>query len=65
MPKFVWFESYTTTCKYSAEITEEQAKLFKEDPDMFFETVSYQDNSNLEWDKISNEDWTDHEIEEE
>ena len=41
------------------------AELFKNDPDKFFETVSYQDNSNLEWDKITNEDWYDHDLEEE
>jgi len=65
MPKFIWFESFTTITKYSAEITEEQAELFKNDPDKFFDTVSYQDNSNLEWDKITNEDWYDHDVEEE
>jgi hypothetical protein len=65
MPKFVWFESYTTICKFSAEITEEQAKLFNENPDLFFEKVSYQDNQILEWDKIENEDWYDYQIEEE
>lgn len=65
MPKFIWFESYTTTVKYSAEITEEQAELFKVNPEEFFETVSYSDNQELEWDKISNEDWYDHDLEEE
>ena len=47
------------------EITEEQAKLFNENPDLFFEKVSYQDNQILEWDKIENEDWYDYQIEEE
>jgi hypothetical protein len=65
MPKFIWFESYTTIAKYSAEITEEQAALFKENPDKFLETVSYQDNADLEWDKITNEEWYDHDLEEE
>ncbi len=26
--KLVWFESYTTICKYSTELTDEEAKLF-------------------------------------
>jgi hypothetical protein len=33
--KITWFESYVTICKYSAEITDEQAKLFEEDEDKF------------------------------
>lgn len=63
MPKFVWFESFTTICKYSTEITDEQAQLFNDNPDLFFEQVSYQDNQNLEWDKIEDEDWYDYQIE--
>ena len=65
MPKIVWFESFTTICKYSAEITEDQAKLYNENPELFFETVNYQDNQNLEWDKIEDENWYDYQIEEE
>jgi hypothetical protein len=29
--KLVWFESYTTICKYYTELTDEEAKLFEED----------------------------------
>ncbi len=29
--KLVWYESYTTICKYSADLTDEEAKLFEED----------------------------------
>lgn len=65
MPKITWFESYTTICKYSAEITEEEAQLFREDEDRFFEEVSYSGNQDLEWDKIENEDTYDFEIEDE
>jgi len=65
MPKFTWIESYTTNAKYSAEITEEEAKLFEENPEEFFETVDYIGNKELEWDDISNEDESDHQVEEE
>ncbi len=64
MPRITWFESYTTICKYSAEITEEEAQLFKEDEEKFFEEVSYSDNQDLEWDKITDEDTYDFELEE-
>ncbi len=63
--KLVWFESYTTICKYSAELTDEEAQLFEEDQDRFFEEVSYRDVQDLEWDKITNEDQYDYQIEEE
>jgi len=63
MPKITWFESYTTICKYSAEITEEEAQLFKEDEERFFDEVSYRDNQDLEWDKIKDEETYDFEIE--
>ena len=46
MPKFNWIETFQTSAKYSAEITEEQAKLFKENPEEFFETVDYQGYKN-------------------
>jgi hypothetical protein len=62
--KLVWFESYTTICKYSAELTDEEAELFENDEDRFFEEVDYQGNQDLEWDKITDEDMYDFEIEE-
>jgi len=62
--KLVWFESFTTICKYSAELTDEEAALFEEDQDRFFEEVDYQGNQDLEWDKITDEDMYDFEIEE-
>ena len=46
--KLVWFESYTTICKYSTELTDEEAALFEEDEEKFFEEVDYQDNQELE-----------------
>ena len=63
--KLVWFESYTTICKYSAELTDEEALLFEEDQDRFFEEVDYQGNQDLMWDKITDEDMYDFDIEEE
>lgn len=62
--KLVWFESYTTICKYSAELTDEEAQLFEEDQDRFFDEVSYRDVQDLEWDKITNEEQYDYQIEE-
>lgn len=62
--KLVWFESYTTICKYSAELTDEEAELFENDEERFFEEVDYQGNQDLEWDKITDEDMYDFEIEE-
>jgi hypothetical protein len=62
--RLVWFESYTTICKYSTELTDEEAKLFEEDEDKFFQEVDYQGNQDLEWDKITDEDMYDFEIEE-
>lgn len=56
MPKITWFESFTTICKYSSEITEEEAKLFEEDPDRFYEEVDFRSNQDLEFDKIKDED---------
>jgi hypothetical protein len=63
MPKITWFESYKTICKYSAEITEEEAKLFEEDEERFFEEVDFRGNQDLEWDKIKNEEEYDFEVE--
>ena len=62
--KLVWFETYTTICKYSAELTDEEATLFEENEEKFFEDVDYMCNQELEWDKITNEDEYDFEIEE-
>ncbi len=61
--KLTWFESYTTICKYSVELTDEEAKLFEEDEDRFFEEVDYQGNSDLEWDKVEDSDFYDYELE--
>ena len=63
--KLVWFESYTTICKYSSIISDEEAALFEEDQDRFFEEVDYQGNQDLEWDKIKNEEMYDFDIEDE
>lgn len=62
--KLVWFESYTTICKYTAELTDEQAKLFEEDEDKFYEEVDFRGDQKLEWDKIQDEDEYDFIIEE-
>lgn len=63
--KITWFESFTTTCKYSAILTDDEAKLYEENPEKFFQEVSFKDNQELEWDKISNEVSEDYEIEDE
>jgi hypothetical protein len=62
--KITWFETYTTICKYSAEITDEEAKLFEEDEDKFFDEVDFRGDRELEWDKIKNEEESDFNIEE-
>jgi hypothetical protein len=62
--KLTWYESFTTICKYSAELTDEEAALFEEDQDRFFEEVDYRYNQDLEWDKIKNEEFYDFEISE-
>ena len=62
--KLVWFESYTTICKYSAELTDEEAKLFEEDEEKFYEEVDFRGDQELEWDKIEDEDEYDFSIEE-
>ena len=63
--KLVWFESYTTICKYSIPVTDEQAALFEEDQDKFFEEYpDYAADQDLEWDKIRNEVTEDFGIEE-
>ena len=62
--KLVWFESYTTVCKYSTSLTDEQAEQFEQDPDAFLADFDYQADQDLEWDKIQNEDEYDFSIEE-
>lgn len=62
--KLVWFESYKTICKYSAELTDEEAKLFEEDEDRFYDEVDIDGIKELEWDKIQDEDEYDFNIEE-
>jgi hypothetical protein len=61
--KITWIESYTTTLKYSAIISDEEAELFETDEDRFFDEVSFRDNQEIEWDKIDNEESGDFEIE--
>jgi hypothetical protein len=61
--KITWIESYTTTLKYSAIVSDEEAELFETDEDRFFDEVSFRDNQELEWDKIDNEESGDFEIE--
>lgn len=61
--RITWYETYTTICKYSAEISDEEAQLFEEDEERFFEEVDFRGNQDLEWDKISNEDEYDFDIE--
>jgi hypothetical protein len=62
--KLVWFESYTTICKYSVELTDEEVELFENDEDRFYEEVDFRGNQDLEWDKITDEDEYDFDIEE-
>ena len=62
--KLVWFESYTTICKYSTELTDEEASLFEEDEDRFFEEVDYQSDASLEWEEVKDPNLDDFEIEE-
>ena len=54
--KLTWFESYTTICKYSTSLTDEQAEQFEQDPDAFLADFDYQADQDLEWDKIKNEE---------
>ena len=62
--KLTWFVSYTTICKYSTEVTDEQATEFEEDQNKFLEEFDYAADQDLEWDKIKNEEIEDFEIEE-
>jgi hypothetical protein len=61
--KITWYESYRTVCKYSAEISDEEAQLFEEDEERFYEEVDYQGNAELEWDSIEENDFYDFELE--
>ena len=61
--KIVWFESYTTICKYSTSLTDEQVEAFEEDEEKFLEEFDYQADQDLEWDKIKNEEIGDFDIE--
>lgn len=61
--KITWIETLTTVCKYSAEITDEEATLFEENEDRFFDEVDFRGNQNLEWDKIDSEESYDFGIE--
>lgn len=51
--KITWVESFTTTAFYSAEITDEEAKLFETDRERFFDEVDFRDNQDLIREKIS------------
>ena len=63
--KLTWVESYTTYEYWEAEITDEQAALFEENEEEFFETVSFRDNANLISDKVKNDESFDFEVVEE
>lgn len=62
--KITWTESSTTYYHYSAELTDEQAALFEEDEQRFFEEVDFRADSNLEWEDVKDHDDDDFEIEE-
>jgi hypothetical protein len=62
--KLVWFEKFTTICKYTTEISDEEAELFNEDEQRFYDEVDYQSNQDLEWDSIEDEETYDFSIEE-
>lgn len=61
--KLVWFESYTTICKYSCLLSDEEAELFEQDEERFLNEVDFRENQDLEWDKIEDEDSYDFKIE--
>ena len=62
--KLTWVETFTTTIKYSAQLTDEEAELFETDPDKFWEEVDYSGRQDLEWDDISDQSVDGFEIEE-
>jgi len=61
--KLVWFEKFTTICKYTTEISDEEAELFNEDEQRFYDEVDYQSNQDLEWDSIEDGETYDFSIE--
>jgi len=61
--KITWIVSRTTYYKFSAELTDEQAKLFEEDEDKFFREVDFMGDSNLEWEDEKEHDAEDFELE--
>jgi hypothetical protein len=62
--KLTWVETYTTTVKYSAQLTDEEAELFENNPDKFWEEIDYSSRQELEWDDVSGSAVDDFEIEE-
>jgi hypothetical protein len=62
--KLTWVETYRTTVKYSAQLTDEEAELFENNPDKFWEEVDYSSRQELEWDDVSGNEVDDFEIEE-
>lgn len=64
MAKITWIETFTTTAKYSCDLTDEQVELYNENPDEFFDEVDIYAFKELEWEDISDEDEDDFEIEE-
>ena len=63
--KLVWFEKFTTICKYTTEISYEEAELFVQDEQRFYDEVDYRSNQDLEWGNIEDEETYDFSIEEE
>jgi hypothetical protein len=61
--KITWIESTTTYYKYSAKLTDEQAKLFEEDEDKFFSKVDFRADANLEWEDEKEHESEDFELE--
>ena len=64
MAKLTWIESFSTTEKYSCELTDEQVKLYNEDPDKFFDEVDIYAFKELEWNEVGSEEESDFQIEE-
>jgi len=63
--RITWTESTTTYYGYSAELTDEQAALFEEDEDKFFEEVDFRGDATLEWEDQKDHDAEDFDLEEE
>ena len=62
MKKITWTESFSQSTGFSAEITDEQAELFKSNPKQFFDEVNFKDSQDLEWDSVYDENKTNYEI---